>query len=118
MSQPSFAAVPARIAGRVVFRVHARGSVWAIRIPRAGQLPPPACLFLPAPRLQLALAFAALARGLGWRAQVRPGVGSAVWRSGPLAAQCPAYAVKIWLPVGVSAAQARAALRGAFNAAQ
>lgn len=114
--QSSFASVPARIAGRVVFRVHPRGSVWAVRIPRAGQLPPPACLFLPAPRLQLAQAFAALARGLGWRAQVRPGSGCAVWHSGPLAPQCPAYAVKVWLPAGLSAAQARAALRAEWVA--
>ena len=114
----SFLSAPARLSGRVVFRVHARGSVWALRVPRAGDRVPPVCLFLPASRLPLAQAFAALARGLGWRVVVRPGLDCSVWRSGPLAASCPAYAVKIWLPVGVSAAQARAALRAAWVSAR
>lgn len=112
----SFCSVPARFSGRVVCRAHSRGSVWALRMPRAGERVPPACLFLPASRLQLAQAFAALARGLGWRAEVRPGSVCAVWRAGPLAAVCPAFAVKIWLPAGVSAAQARAQLRAAWVA--
>ena len=111
----SFFSVPARSSGRVVARVSARGAVWAWRAPRKGERPSPACLFLPARIKGAALSFAACARFVGWSAAVKPGVACAVWQSGPLAAAAPAWVCKVRLPAGVSASQARAQLRAAWD---
>ncbi len=116
MAVSAFFSVPARFSGRVVCRLSLSGSVWAWRAPSAGQRPSPACLFVPfssqAPAVQLARA----AASLGWSAAVRPGAGCACWASGPLVAVAPPFAVKVRLPSGVSAAQARASLRSAWLA--
>jgi hypothetical protein len=114
MQQPTFSSAPARFSGRVVYRVHPRGSVWAWRAPRAGQRPSPRCLFLPASWQGAARAYAVTAKSLGWRAIVKPGKACAVWRTGPLAASAPAWACKVWVPVGLSASVARAQLRAAW----
>jgi len=115
MVHSGFFSVPARFNGRVVCRAGSSGSVWAWRAPSAGQLPSPACLFLPAARQPKARAFALCAASLGWRVQVRPGSGCACWAAGPLAGSAPAWAVKVWLPAGLSAAAARAQLRAAWS---
>ena len=109
-STSRFLSVPASFSGRVVLRAHRSGSVWAWRAVRRGDRPSPACLFLPAPSRGVALRLAACARYLGWAAYVRVGVGCAVWRAGPLSASAPAWACKVVLPSGVSAAAGRAAL--------
>jgi hypothetical protein len=109
----SFSSVPARFVGRVVFRVHRSGSVWARRAPRAGDRPPPACLFLPAASRGAALQLVACADFVGWSAEVKPAASCAVWRAGPLAAAAPPWACKVRLPAGVNAAGARAALAAA-----
>lgn len=107
----SFASVPASFRGRVVFRVHrASGSVWAWRAVRRGDRPSPACLFLPAASQGAALRHRACASFLRYRSAIKPGRLCAIWRSGPLAASAPAWACKVWLPDGVSAADGRAAL--------
>jgi hypothetical protein len=108
---PRFFSVAARINGRVVCRVCSSGAVWAWRAPRAGQRPSPRCLFLPASWQGAARAYAVTAKSLGWRAIVKPGKACAVWQSGPLAASAPAWACKVWVPVGLSASVARAQLR-------
>ena len=112
---PRFFSVPARFSGRVVARVHSRGSVWAWRAPRKGERPSPACLFFRASSKGLALQLAACARFVGWVSEVRPGAACAVWAAGPLAGAAPAWACKIRLPAGVSAAAARAELRAAWS---
>ena len=109
-----FFSVPARFSGRVVCRANARGSVWAWRAPSAGQRPSPACLFIPARGQGPAQAFAICAASLGWRVLVRRGAGCACWAAGPLASRCPPWAVKVWLPAGLSAGAARAQLRAAW----
>jgi hypothetical protein len=114
MAFSGFFSVPARFSGRVVCRVSARGSVWAWRAPSAGQRPSPVCLFLPARFVGSARAFARCAALLGWRAQVRPGSACAVWAAGPLASSAPPWAVKVWLPAGLSAGAARAQLRATW----
>ena len=114
MVRSGFFSVPARFNGRVVCRASSAGSVWAWRVPSAGQLPSPACLFLPASRQPKAQAFALCAASLGWRVQVRRGSGCACWASGPLARSAPPWAVKVWLPAGLSAGAARAQLRAVW----
>jgi hypothetical protein len=114
LASPRFFSVPARFSGRVVCRVHSRGSVWAWRAPRSGDRPSPACLFLPACHQGRAQAFAVCAGHLGWPAEVKPGSACAVWRSGPLASSAPAWACKVRLPSGLSASVARAQLRAAW----
>lgn len=109
-SASRFLSVPASFSGRVVLRAHRSGSVWAWRAVRRGDRPSPACLFVPAPSRGLALRWATCAAFLGWSASVRVGAGCAVWRSGPLAAAAPAWACKVVLPAGTSAAAGRAAL--------
>ena len=119
MAVPSagFFAVPARFSGQVVARVHRlSGSVWAWRAPRSGDLPSAPCLFVPLRSAPTAARLACAARGLGWRAWVKPGAACAVWASGPLAVATPPMAVKVELPAGVSAASARTALGRAFRA--
>lgn len=111
MVSSSFFSVPARFSGRVVCRAHSKGSVWAWRAPRAGQRPAPACLFFPASSPEVARRLARCAASLGWSAVVRPGSACAVWASGP----APAWAVKVRLPLGVSAAAARVQLRAAWS---
>ncbi|ADC64098.1 hypothetical protein [Allochromatium vinosum] len=49
-----------------------------------------------------------------WRTEIRPGKTFAVYQSGPLAARIPPYAVKVWLPAGLSSSAARDQLRAAF----
>lgn len=112
MSAPAgFFSVPARFNGRILCRANARGSVWAWRAPSAGQLPSPACLFVPARQRAQALRFAQSAAALGWQASIREGSCFAVWQSGPLASVAPPLGVKVRLPPGVSASSARAQLR-------
>ena len=114
MAVSAFFSVPARFSGRVVCRLGLGGSVWAWRAPSSGQRPSPACLFVPFSSQVAAVRLARAAVSLGWSAVVRAGSGCACWASGPLAASAPAFAVKVRLPPGVSAAQARAALRSAW----
>jgi len=115
-SRSGFLSTSARFAGRVVFRRSRSGVVWARRAVRAGDLPAPACLFVPCKSVGLALQVRAAARFLGWVAEVKPGNCCAVWASGPLSANCPPIACKVRLPAGVTASQARAELARA-NAA-
>ncbi|MEA3644058.1 MAG: hypothetical protein VBE63_29665, partial [Lamprobacter sp.] len=68
-----FFSVPARFNGRILCRTNARGSVWAWRAPAAGQLPSPACLFIPAQQRAQAQRLAQSAASLGWHAAVRNG---------------------------------------------
>lgn len=109
-----FFSVPARFDGRVVCRMCLKGSVWAWRAPRADQRPSPACLFIPAGSEGFARLYRLCATSIGWRAEIRPGKACAVYQSGPLAARVPPYAVKVWLPVGLSSSAARDQLRAAF----
>jgi len=110
-SSSRFLSAPASYAGRVIFRQHrASGTVWAWRAHRRGDRPAPDCLFFPAISRGAAFRWAACAHFLGWSAAVRVGAGCAVWRTGPLAAAAPAWACKVVLPAGVSAAAGRAAL--------
>lgn len=115
-SRSGFQSAAARFAGRVVFRRSRSGVVWARRAVRAGDLPAPACLFVPCASVALGLRVQAAARFLGWVAEVKPGNCCAVWASGPLAESCPEFAAKVRLPAGVTASQARAELARA-NAA-
>ena len=115
MAVSGFFSVAARFSGRVVCRVGARGVVWAWRAPRAGERPSPACLFIGARTRSRASAYCAVARSLGWVAELRAGTGCAVWSSGPLAAGAPPFACKVRLPSGVSACAARSALRAAWG---
>ena len=111
-----FFSVPARFNGRVLCRLNARGSVWAWRAPSAGHRPSPACLFLPARSHAQAHQWARAAAACGWPAVVRPGSAFAVWQHGPLANSPPNLAVKIRLPLGLSASTARTQLRNAWLA--
>ena len=113
-SASRFFAVAARFNGSVVCRASSAGVVWARRAPRSGQRPSPACLFIPFGSQVAALRLAKAASALGWSVWVRPGSGCACWASGPLAGSAPAFAVKVRLPPGVSAASGRAALRAAW----
>lgn len=113
-----FFSVPARFDGAVVCRQHRQSrSVWAWRLPRAGQLLSAPCLFVPLASRSTATRLARAALGLGWRAWVKPGAACAVYQSGPLSAQVPPFVAKVELPVGISAAAARAALGQAYRAA-
>lgn len=108
----SFFSVPARHSGRVVARQHRAGSVWAWRAPSAGHRPSPACLFLPARTQERARLFCQLAAQCGFSASVRRGGACAIWApTSPLHAVRPAWAVKVVLPAGITATQARAKLR-------
>ena len=82
-------------------------------MPRAGELPPPACIFIPADNLGLALHCAACAHFAGLSACVKPGTDCAIWSAGPLASSAPAYATKVVLPAGMSASTARQLIRDA-----
>lgn len=95
----------------VVARPLSCGWVWARRaLPSgAGWSPAPACLFVPFGSFALASAFARSVSALGWRCWVRSGV-----KGSPVFAACglpvPAFAVKVALPVGLSAGAAKVAL--------
>ena len=103
-----FFSVPARIKGRVVCRLARSGIVWAWRAPTAGQAPSPAALFIPCPSFVSAAAVAKAAGYLGWGCTVKAGTSCAVFQAGPLAADPPAYAVKVVLPGNVQARTAAA----------
>ena len=111
---PRFFSVPALGIGKVVCRVGFKGSVWAWRVPSAGQHPSPACLFLPFARSSSARAVALVAGALGWSAVLKSGRSCACWASGPLANRAPVWALKISLPQGTSAKSARQQLRAAY----
>lgn len=116
VQQSGFQGTAARFAGRVFFRRARCGVVWARRAVRAGDLPAPACLFVPCASVGVGLQVKAAARFLGWACTVKVGSDCAVWASGPLATDCPEFAAKVRLPAGVTASQARAELARA-NAA-
>ncbi len=95
----------------IIARPLSCGWVWARRaLPGgAGWSPAPACLFVPFASFAVASAFAHGVAALGWRVWVRQGgSGSQVFAACGLAV--PAFVVKVVLPVGWSAAAARAAL--------
>lgn len=86
--------------GSVVSRVAASGVVWSVRVPSASRGPVPASLCVPFGCLPSAQAWArSVSQGLGWRVSVRHARRSV----GP-------FEVKVLLPWGMSAAQARQAL--------
>ena len=111
-----FFSVQAHFSGRVVARVARGGSVWAWRAPSQGQRPSPACLFIACKTDAQAARIATLATRVGLSALVRRGQACAVWATGPLSSQTPAWAVKIRLPAGMSPSAARAQLRAAWVA--
>jgi len=111
----TFASTAARFNGRVIFRTNRSGSIWAKRMAAKGQRPSPAALFIPAQHAGTARAFALAAQHAGLQAIVRQGQACAIWASGPLASSAPAWAVKVRLPVGMSAGQARAAISKAWG---
>lgn len=95
----------------IIARPLSCGWVWARRsLPSGvGWSPAPACLFVPFGSFALASAFARGVSALGWRVWVRPGpVGSPVFAACGL--PVPAFAVKVAVPLGLSAGAARAAL--------
>ena len=116
-SASRFFSVPARFNGRIVARLHTPSrSIWAWRAPRAGQLPSAPCLFVPLKSQHTAARLANAAASLGMRAWVKPGRRCAVWQFLPLSPVQPAWACKVELPAGVSAAAARARLAAAYRA--
>jgi len=106
-----FVSVPSRRGAGIVARAGSDGLVWAWRSLPAGPgwHAAPACLFVPAASWPAASALARRAAGLGLRVWVRSGdAGSPVFAACGL--PVPPFAVKVALPAGMSAAQARAAL--------
>ena len=98
----------------VVARACRLGWVWAHRALPAGPgwSPAPACLFVPFASFAAASAWARAVAALpGWRVWLRSGAAGS-----PVFAACglpvPAFAVKVAVPAGVSAAAARRALAG------
>ncbi len=114
MARSGVFSVPARFSGAVVCRVSCSGWVWAWRAFGSGQQPSPACLFVPFGSQVAAVRLARCAVRLGWLAWVRPGSGCACWSAGPLSAWAPPFAVKVQLPLGVSAKAAGVALRSVW----
>lgn len=86
--------------GSVVSRVGADGFVWSVRVPSASRAPVPASLCVPFGCQLWAAEWArSVVQGLGWPVSVRRARRSV----GP-------FEVKVLLPCGLSAAQARQAL--------
>jgi len=113
----TFGSAPARHRGRVIFRQHRAGSVWAWRAPSAGHRPNAPALFLPARTQERAYMYQRAALAAGFASDVKPGSACAIWRPGsPLHLQCPPWACKVHLPRGMRAAQARALLRAQWVA--
>lgn len=90
---------------------HSRsGLAWASRASATGLRPAPSCLFVPFRSFAASSAFArGLSASCGWRVWVRSGHRCSPWRASPVA---PAWVVKVALPEGVSASQARSVLLG------
>jgi hypothetical protein len=110
----SFQSAPARFNGRVVFRRSTNGPVWAKRLPRAGQRPSPSALFYPVASRALAVRLALAATWAGLSAEVKPAEECAL--AGFFAATGALWVAKVRLPVGVSSASARVAVRNVWVA--
>ncbi len=86
------------------------GFAWAFRASAAGLRPAPACIFVPFSSHAQASAFArSVAVSSGWRVWLRSGSRCSCWAG---TSSEPAWAVKVALPAGLSAARARAYLQG------
>lgn len=108
MANSSFVSLPARFVGRVVVRASASGWFWVKRLPRAGQLPSPACLFLPLAQQNSAARVAKAAAVAGFQSSVKPASAAAI---APLLSSSARFVVKVQLPAGATAAVGKRAIR-------
>lgn len=116
MNRSRFFSVPARFSGSVVCRAGLSGIVWARRAKRDGERTPPSCLFVPMPSQAQAARVARAAGRAQLKASVKPAQSCACYRSGPLAASAPAFAVKVQLAPGQKPPQALASLVSSYRA--
>jgi hypothetical protein len=107
---PGFLSAGRSYGAGVVARVSRSGWVWSWRAAAPGLAPAPAALFVPFASFGAAVVWSRkVARSTGWRVWVRRGSRCSCWSSGAVS-PVPAWAVKVALPAGWSAARARRSL--------